>query len=349
MLKHLNGIRYQLMRTELYIIYFSLLIISLVLFFTYSVIQPEWLTVEAIFLLLIVTVVIMTPIGLYIIYKKTKELKDRIQTFSIFLSTLSEGKYGARLVLSNNDEALDELDTFALELNDLANKMKTQVSALQRLADEKSEFAQQAHIAATMEERQRLARDLHDAVSQQLFALTMMSQATVKLIEKDAVQAKVQIEEIAEMALQAQNEMRALLLHLRPIYLSGETLKEGLVRLIEDLKKKCTLTFDVEIDDAIELSQAKEEHIFRMTQEALSNILRHANASNVHLLMKERADEVFIHINDDGVGFEVHTQLENRTSYGLKTMKERCEEIGGTFRIRSKKGEGTYIDIRIPK
>src|SRR5690625_3579765 len=349
MLKQLKGMRYQLMRSELYIIYFSILIVTLILFFTYSVIQPDWLTVEAIFFTLIVTVAVMTPVGLYVIYKKTKDYKDRIQTFSIFLTALSEGKYGAKLRINDDHVVYDELDAFAIELNDLADKMKNQVNTLQRLADEKAEFAQQAHIAATIEERQRLARDLHDAVSQQLFALRMVSQATEKIIEKNPQVAKEKIKEIAEMALQAQNEMRALLLHLRPIYLSGETLKEGLIRLIDDLKKKCTLRFDVEIDEEIKLSQSKEEHIFRLIQEALSNILRHANAANVHLLMKNRENELFVHINDDGIGFDLETKLNKRTSYGLKTMRERCEEIGGTFKIRSKKGEGTYIDVRIPK
>src|SRR5690625_2930862 len=349
MLKQLKGMRYQLMGSVLYIIDCSILVVSLILFFAYSVIQPEWLTVEAIFFLLIVTVIVMTPVGLYVIYKKTRDYRDRIQTFSIFLSALSEGKYSAKLLLNEENVAYDELDTFALELNDLADKMKKQVNALQRLADEKSELAQQAHIAATIEERQRLARDLHDAVSQQLFALTMVSQATEKLIDKNPQLAKEKIKEIAEMALQAQNEMRALLLHFRPIYLSGETIREGLLRLIEDLKKKCTLRFDVEIDEDINLSQSKEEHIFRLIQEALSNILRHANASNVHLLMKNLDNELFVHINDDGIGFDLETKLNKRTSYGLKTMRERCEEIGGTFKIRSKKGEGTYIDVRIPK
>ncbi|TFB22081.1 sensor histidine kinase [Filobacillus milosensis] len=346
MLNKLKGIRFQLMRTELYIIYFSLLIISLISFFTYSVLEPEWLSLEAIFFLLTMIVVVMTPIGLYVIFNKTKTIKDRIHAFSIFISMLQEGKYSAKLFL---DDSNDELDAFAIELNDLAKKMKDQVNTLQRLADEKSEYAQQAHIAATMEERQRLARDLHDAVSQQLFALTMMSQATVKLIDKKPEKAREQIVEISEMALQAQNEMRALLLHLRPIYLSGEPLNEGIRRLVEELKKKSTLQFNLDIDSDIELSQSKEEHIFRMVQEALSNILRHASASNVKVELKNRDEELFIHIDDDGVGFQANEQLENKTSYGLKTMKERCEEIGGTFRIKSQEGQGTYIDIRIPK
>ncbi|MGP4073430.1 histidine kinase [Piscibacillus sp. B03] len=345
MLKKLKGIRFQMMRTELYIIYFSLLIISLISFFTYSVFEPDWLHLEAIFFLLIMIILVMTPIGLYVIFKQTKYIKDRLHAFSIFVSMLQQGKYSAKLFL---EESEDELDNFTEELNELAKKMKDQVNTLQRLADEKSEFAQQAHIAATMEERQRLARDLHDAVSQQLFALTMMSQATVKLIDKKPDHAKKQIEEISEMALQAQNEMRALLLHLRPIYLSGEALHEGIIRLIEELKKKSTLHFDLDIDE-IDLSQSKEEHLFRMIQEALSNILRHANAQNVKVELKNRDQEIFVHIDDDGIGFKANEQLEQSTSYGLQTMKERCEEIGGTFRIKSQEGQGTYIDIRIPK
>ncbi|GEL78381.1 sensor histidine kinase [Tenuibacillus multivorans] len=346
MIKRLRGIRFQLMRSELYIIYFSLLVIALISFFTYSVLQPNWLSLEAIFFLLAMFVIVMTPVGLYVIFNKTKSIKERINTYSIFVSMLQQGKYSAKLYLEDAD---DELDTFGEELNDLAKKMKDQVSTLQRLADEKSEFANKAHIAATMEERQRLARDLHDAVSQQLFALTMMSQATVKLIDKNPEKAREQIKEISEMALQAQNEMRALLLHLRPVFLSGEPLNEGIIRLVEELKKKSGMQFHLDIDEGIDLSQSKEEHIFRMVQEALSNILRHANAQHVTLKLKDRDQEIYIHIDDDGVGFKANEKIDQKTSYGLKTMKERCEEIGGTFRIKSQEGQGTYIDIRIPK
>ncbi|PKR78285.1 sensor histidine kinase [Halalkalibacillus sediminis] len=346
MLKHLKGIRFQFMRMELYIIYFSLLVISLIMFFTYSVLQPQWLTLQSIFLGLGLVVLIMTPVSLYVSFRKTKDLKERLQTFSVFLSTLSQGKYSARLL---HYEKEDELDTIGSELNDLAKKLQDQVKSLQKLADEKSEYAQQAHLAATIEERQRLARDLHDAVSQQLFALSMMSQATVKLIDQKPEQAKGQVKEIADMALQAQNEMRALLLHLRPVHLTGEGLQAGLLSLIEELKKKCTLNFETDFDASVQVSQSKEEHLFRMIQEALSNILRHANAHKVVMKMKDHQDSIYIHISDDGEGFHSEEQLKNKTSYGLKTMKERCEEIGGTFRLKSKEGEGTYIDIRIPK
>lgn len=126
-------------------------------------------------------VLIMTPVGIYLTLQSTNNIKKRLDVYSVFLSTLSEGKYEAELL---NLEENDELDLIGNELNGLAKKLKDQVRSLQKLADEKTDLANQAHVAATIEERQRLARDLHDAVSQQLFALTMMSQATVKTIEK---------------------------------------------------------------------------------------------------------------------------------------------------------------------
>ncbi|GAA0471300.1 sensor histidine kinase [Alkalibacillus silvisoli] len=345
MVKRLQGIRYQFMRAHMQVIYFSLLMITLVLFFTYSVIQPGWLTIESIFLALVTMAIIMTPVGLYVMFRKGGELKGRLHSFSLYISTLSEGKYGAKLVMRDSQ---DEFDTLGDELNDLGSKLRGQVKSLERLAEEKSEYAKQAHVAATVEERQRLARDLHDAVSQQLFALSMMSQATAKIIDEKPDQAKEHIEEISQMAIQAQNEMRALLLHLRPVHLSGESLQEGITRLIEELKQRCHVDFLVEVEPLLELSQSKEEHIFRMVQEALSNTLRHANASNIELRIQEK-DRIYIYISDDGDGFDIEQQMNAKASYGLNSMKERCEEVGGTFKIKSKQGEGTYIDIRIPK
>ncbi|WP_017187253.1 sensor histidine kinase [Alkalibacillus haloalkaliphilus] len=345
MFKKLEGIRYQLIGSYLYAVYFSLLIIALILFFSHSVIQPIWLEVEAIILTLIVTALTLSLVGLYVMFRQGGNVKDRLQELSIFIATLSEGKFNATLLMK---ESKDEFSTLGHELNDLAHKVKGQVKSLERMAEEKSEYAKQAHLAATVEERQRLARDLHDAVSQQLFALSMMSQATSKIIDKKPEQAKEQIEEISQMALQAQNEMRALLLHLRPVHLSGESLHEGIDRLIEELKQRCHIHFKVDVDQELQLSHSKEEHIFRIAQESLSNALRHANAMNIEVRIKEK-DLIYIYISDDGDGFNLDQQMNAKASYGLNSIKERCEEIGGTFDIKSKQGEGTYIDIRIPK
>ncbi|MCP8615519.1 sensor histidine kinase [Salirhabdus salicampi] len=346
MFAKINTLRFRFVKSQLQTIYFSLLIIAFLLFFSYSVFQPVWLTLESIFLFLSLSIFVMTPVSVYVGFKYGTPFKERLEAISVLISALAKGRYSSRIL---DSETGDEIGQITVELNELANKMQEQVKSLQRMADEKSEYAQHAHIAATVEERQRIARDLHDAVSQQLFALTMMSEATVRIMDKDVGKAKGQIEEITNMALQAQTEMRALLLHLRPVHLSGESLKTGLYNLIEELQQKCQIDFHVDVENIGKLSDAKEEHLFRMIQESLSNILRHANATKVAINLKKKEHDIYLHITDNGDGFNVNEKLVNKTSYGLKTIKERCEELGGTFTVRSQKGEGTYISILIPQ
>ncbi|WP_102027974.1 sensor histidine kinase [Salirhabdus sp. Marseille-P4669] len=345
MFKKLNSLRFRFIRNELQTIYFSLLVISFVLFFLYSVFSPTWLTLESIFLSLGLIIVIMTPVGIYVSLHYTSQVKERLDSISILISYLAKGKYTARL---HDKEYGDEISHIGKDLNELAEKMQNQVKSLQRMADEKHDFAKEAHKVATIEERQRLARDLHDAVSQQLFGLTMMSQATVRLLEKNPDKAKEQMIEISKMALQAQTEMRALLLHLRPVHLSGESLQSGVRKLVEELKTRCNIQFELNIEEFSGISNATEEHLFRMIQEILSNILRHSNATEVLLELKKKEEEIYLYVRDNGVGFDVTINIDNKASYGLTSLKERAEELGGTAVIRSKKGEGTYIVIRIP-
>ncbi|SES99525.1 two-component system, NarL family, sensor histidine kinase LiaS [Salinibacillus kushneri] len=345
MFHKLNNLRFQIVRTQFQTIYFSLLVIACVLFFTYAILSPDWLSLESIFFSLLLISLFMTPIAIYVSFHYAGHVKERMDGISVLISQLSKGRYGARIVDKEYKETGDEIHHIANDLNGLADKMQSQVKSLQRMADEKNDFAQEAHKVATMEERQRLARDLHDAVSQQLFALTMMSQATVKLLNKDPEKAMHQMKEISQMALQAQTEMRALLLHLRPVHLSGESLQTGIAKLVEELKQRCSINFDLKLDDSLRLLKGTEEQLFRMVQEVLSNILRHAQAKSVSI---KREESISLYIRDDGIGFNVNEKMENQASYGLKTLKERTEELGGSFIIRSKEGEGTYSNIRIP-
>jgi len=235
-----------------------------------------------------------------------------------------------------------------MELNHLAKKLDDQVRYLQRLADEKAAYAERAHKIATIEERQRLARDLHDSVSQQLFALSMMSKAVARIIDRNPENAKVRVTELAETAMKAQTEMRALLLHLRPIHLSDQSLSDGIHNLVAKLKTKSMINFELKIDQISDLPRFTEEHIFRIIQEALSNTLRHADASKVKIVFRQEPEHLFVHLFDNGKGFDLALADQKKTSYGLKTMRERSEEIGGQFNLRTNIDEGTYIDIRVP-
>ncbi|MEH7884541.1 sensor histidine kinase [Bacillus sp. JJ1609] len=341
-MKQMSSIRFWFIQTFLMMAFIS----SLVLFIglqIYLYIEPHsGLTTKMTFLLWLYCFIILASAGLYFGLRGSYLIKGRLGDILLFVTTLRRGKFSERIITYEKDE----IGLISEELNQLSEHFQEQVHSLQRLAEEKTELSQTARAAAIMEERQRLARDLHDVVSQQLFALSMMSSASLRLFEQNPEKAKQQLEQISEIAVKAQGEMRALLLHLRPVQLSGESLCDGIVKLIQELKQKTSLNFEASVDEIENLSKAGEEHIFRIVQEALSNILRHADASKVKLVLSEEDTYIHLFIGDNGKGFNIHN--ERMASYGLKTMRERCEQIGGTYNIRSKEKEGTYIDIRIP-
>src|SRR5690606_19646670 len=112
-----------------------------------------------------------------------------------------------------------------------------------------------------------------------------------------------------------QTEMRALLLHLRPVHLSGESLHKGIEQLVQELQLRSSIEFQIGVEEALNLSETIEEHVFRIIQEAFSNILRHADATVVQLTIRKRRDELFVHIRDNGKGFDLTKDQEKKTSY----------------------------------
>jgi two-component system, NarL family, sensor histidine kinase LiaS len=304
--------------------------------------DPQLNLLGAIYLSLVIFIIFII-VGIYSALRSSSILTSRLDDVSTFVSTLRRGKFSERVQQSEQDE----IGILSEELNQLAGYIQDQVRSLQRLADEKSELAEQAHHAAVMEERHRLARDLHDSVSQQLFALNMLSSAALRSLHQPTKEeAESIMKQVAEIAAKAQGEMRALLLHLRPVDLKGETLAQALNTLVLELKDKTSISIDAHFDDLNRLSKGAEAHLFRIIQEALSNILRHAEATKIKVETKQLKGFMSIYISDNGNGFNVDQY--KLTSYGLQTMRERCEEIGGIFEIRSKKNEGTYIHITIP-
>lgn len=206
---------------------------------------------------------------------------------------------------------------------------------------------EQLKFKAITEERQRLARELHDAVSQQLFAISMTATAVKRTLDKDFERAKRQVELIEEMASVAQSEMRALLLHLRPVHLDGKRLPQALEALVGELRQKVpNMAIVLDMEPQLAILPEAEDHLFRIVQEALSNTLRHARASRMDIALSRDQGELRLVMRDDGVGFDM--EGKKQTSYGLLTMEERVHEMGGTMVLRSAPGEGTEIEIRVP-
>ncbi len=240
----------------------------------------------------------------------------------------------------------DEIGRLGEQLRSIGTRWEEQVSSLQRLSTNNAELAEKARVSAVVEERQRLARELHDAVSQQLFAISMTATAVGRTLEKDFEKAKRQIALIEEMSSVAQSEMRALLLHLRPVHLEGKRLSQGLMDLLQELQAKVPIAIAWDMDERIRLPKGIEDHLFRIVQEALSNTLRHSKATQMELKLIRPSDSIRLSIRDNGVGFELDEG--KHASYGIQSMKERVNEIGGTIHFITAPGKGTRIEIRVP-
>ncbi|WP_413302886.1 sensor histidine kinase [Bacillus sp. 1P10SD] len=251
-----------------------------------------------------------------------------------------------RVMDAEGKPAIAEMQTIAERIDKIGKQMSEQVKLSQRLATEKVED-QEARIQEMIEqERNRLARELHDSVSQQLFAASMMMSAineTKQEAENDR-EAK-QLKLVEEMIHQSQLEMRALLLHLRPVALKNKTLQEGIEELLIELSQKVTMDINWKVED-FPLDKGVEDHLFRVLQESISNTLRHSKASSLEVLMVKRDDFAILRIVDDGIGFEVNEMKAG--SYGMQNMHERALEVGGTLKVISVKNKGTRLEVKIP-
>ncbi|WP_413374561.1 histidine kinase [Alkalihalobacillus sp. 1P02AB] len=273
---------------------------------------------------------------------QSDSMKRRIDVLLDGAVRYARGSFGHRMDVSGDDEISELTD----QMNDMASHIEEQVASLQRLSSERAALQETIKKTAVTEERQRLARDLHDAVSQQLFAISMMMAAIKQGTSEQPDALKKQVELVESMANAAQAEMRALLLHLRPAHLEGKELKDAVEQLFIELEQKQKIKVESEIQVEGKIPKGIEEQLFRLTQEALSNILRHAKASKIEFHLRKIRQELKVKIIDDGIGFNFAEVQQG--SYGLQTMKERMNEIGGTLQIISIPNKGTQIEAKIP-
>lgn len=291
--------------------------------------------------LILLVVMLVSAVGSLSGYWFGNQLKKRLEPLLESALKYERGQFAHRIPPLGDDE----IGRVAEHLNRMAGRVEQQVASLQKLTTERARWRDQMRQSVVTEERQRLARELHDAVSQQLFAVSMLLSAVrEKLPEDHPVSGKIAMAE--KVAGDAQNEMRALLMQLRPATLEGKGLKEGLTELLAELKAKQPLKIDWEIADLPDLPKGIEDHLFRIVQESLSNVLRHSRASSVTLRLIAASRQIHLKIVDDGVGFDMNKV--KRATYGLKSIQERANEIGGVAEVISFPGKGTRVDVKIP-
>ena len=224
----------------------------------------------------------------------------------------------------------------------LSGKLNLLTEAVQK-AENQSLVKEEALIE---KERKRIARDLHDTVSQELFAAHMIlsgvSQQTLKL---DREKMQTQLQSVAAILETAQKDLRVLLLHLRPVELEEKSLVEGIQILLKELEDKSDLKVSLK-QNVSKLPKKIEEHIFRILQELISNTLRHAQASCLDVYLYQTDVELQLKVVDNGIGFQLGS-LDD-LSYGLRNIKERVEDMAGTVQLLTAPKQGLAVDIRIP-
>ena len=263
------------------------------------------------------------------------------------LAQLNAGQYQAPIFNRSQqaEAALGKQPAALLEA--LRQKMIRLQREIERYSNTPVRFSGETREAILTGERHRLARELHDSVSQQLFAAMMMLSALRSVAARDPKQEALnkQLDTIQKVINEAQAEMRALLLHLRPTNLEGKSLKQGIIQLLKELQTKITIKITWQLDD-IQLNAAAD-NLFRIVQELLSNTLRHAKADSLEVYLKRLQDMVILRMVDDGVGFDPKETSSNG-NYGLANIKERAAAMGGTAKVVSVVGQGTSVEVRVP-
>jgi NarL family two-component system sensor histidine kinase LiaS len=239
----------------------------------------------------------------------------------------SEGDFTVRV----DDPSGDELGQLAQRLNEMSQQ-------LQGLLETRRELA-------VVEERNRLARDLHDSAKQQAFAAAAQISAARKLLSDNPEAAETHIKEAERLTLALRQELTSLIQQLRPAALEGKGLAAALSEYSREWSRQNGISAEVRVQRQRSLPLEIEQTVFRIVQEALANIARHSKAKQVEIELIYTRDSVSCSINDDGVGFDPKT---GEKGFGLRSMSERAEGLGGNLMIKSDQGEGTSISVNFP-
>ncbi|MCI0687722.1 MAG: GAF domain-containing sensor histidine kinase [Sporichthyaceae bacterium] len=200
-----------------------------------------------------------------------------------------------------------------------------------------------------VEERQRIAHELHDAVAQKLFSLRLTAQAAGALVSRDPARAATELAAVSRLAAEAQDELRQVVAELMPADLADHGLVETLRRRVALLDRVHAAAVTFQADGVRRLPAATEEAILRVAQEALHNALRHGGAASVTVRLLGRPGGVELEIIDDGLGFDpAAVRTGGSSGLGLASMRERARSVGGSLRVRSRAGSGTTIHLEVP-
>jgi NarL family two-component system sensor histidine kinase LiaS len=267
-------------------------------------------------------------VGAFFGFLVARSLTRRLLVVTGAADAWSEGNFDILV----QDNSTDELGQLTRHLNHMVIQLQNLLQTRQELAG--------------LEERNRLARDLHDSVKQQIFATAMQVGAARTLIDQHPAEAKGHLVEAEQLVRQAQQELSTLIQELRPAALEGKGLARALQDHVTIWSRQTNILAELRVSGERPLPLPSEQTLFRVAQEALANVARHSQATGVEIQLGWTPSQVRLVIADNGRGFNPARQ--NGKGLGLQSMSERLEMIGGHLSVDSQPGSGTRITAQIP-
>ena len=269
------------------------------------------------------------PVGAIFGWLVTRGLRRRLATLSAASQAWSQGDFA----VSPRDPSGDEIGELTRNLNGMAEQLQTLIYTNDELA--------------RMEERNRLARDLHDTVKQQTYAARMQLTAARNLLASDLTAAAGHIDTALQLNRETQQELKLIIDELRPAALQGRGLAHALKEYAERWQEHTGIKVETAISGERSLPLEVEQAFYRVLQEALSNIARHAEADKVRLNLNMTPERVTLIVADNGHGFDVNAIRQGANSYGLTGMQGRLSEVGGTLKVESTLSAGTTLTAEV--
>ena len=265
-------------------------------------------------------------------------------------------KYHATIPLTFQDQALGIMNLTGparRELNAAELRLLSTIAYQVGIAVERARLAEERAHLARAEERTRMAREIHDTLAQDLTAIALHVEGALHLLEANPATARERLERALETARDSLEETRRSVLHLRTPTLAGRSLPQALAAVARSFTSETGVRVHVHVQGRGSLPLRAEAELFRIAQEALTNVRRHAGATEVHIRLSANPRRATLSIADNGRGFRHRAAAEPSTAaeaarHGLVGMRERAALLGGTLRLASRPGAGTTVTASVP-
>ncbi|HVO42741.1 MAG TPA: histidine kinase, partial [Aggregatilineales bacterium] len=269
-------------------------------------------------------------------------LTNPLRQLSRVAQAIANGDLAMRARTTRHDEIGQLATAFDQMTDSLQRSLETERAASEQIRLQTMQIARQTQASAVIDERQRIARELHDSVKQQLFSITLSAGAALNLLASDPSAAREYLEHLKRASREAQIEMKNLLQELVPAPLQERRLDEALDQYLHNLCKVHQLQLIWNASGENSLPITHEHALFRASQEAIANVIRHSGACKLNVSLNFGL-QTTLTVEDDGCGFDPESISPGST--GLSTMRSRLERVGGTLLIDATPGHGTRVQM----